>query len=269
MEVTRRDINVKAARSLGQYFLIDDAVVARLVEYAGVERGDVVLEIGAGGGSITEKLANKAKKVYAVEKDKELCETLRAQYENKKSKAEVKVKVIEGDIMKIELPEFDKVVANIPFSLSSPITYKLLLHSAGFGLAVLLYQKEFAQKMIAKPGSSLYGRLSVITQALADTEILELVHRDAFYPSPPVKTAMVRLKKKGAIANKEAFFAFVTTAFEHRRKKMKNIFKTRFPGGLALEELERRPEELGPDDFVRLFFKFGNNFWGKKNTVRA
>ncbi len=260
MEVTRRDINVKAARSRSQYFLIDDAVAARLVEYAGVERGDVVLEIGAGGGSITEKLANKAKKVYAVEKDKALCETLRAQYENTKNKAEVNVKVIEGDIMKIELPEFDKVVANIPFSLSSPITYKLLLHSAGFGLAVLLYQKEFAQKMIAKPGSSSYGRLSVITQALADTEILELVHRDAFYPSPPVKTAMVRLKEKeGLIANKEGFFEFVTTAFEHRRKKMRNTFKTRFPGGLALEGLERRPEELSPDDFVRLFFRIWVN----------
>lgn len=257
MEVTRRDINVKAARSRSQYFLIDDAVAARLVDYAGVERGDVVLEIGAGGGSITEKLADKAKKVYAVEKDRALCETLRAQYENTKSKAEVKV--IEGDIMKIELPEFDKVVANIPFSLSSPITYKLLLHDPGFGLAVLLYQKEFAQKMIAKPGSSLYGRLSVITQALADTEILELVHRDAFYPSPPVKTAMVRLKEKGLIANKEAFFEFVTTAFEHRRKKMRNTFKTRFPGGLALEELERRPEELSPDEFVRLFFRIWVN----------
>ena len=256
MEVTRRDINVKAARSRSQYFLIDDAVAARLVDYAGVERGDVVLEIGAGGGSITEKLANKAKKVYAVEKDKALCETLRAQYENKKSKAEVRV--IEGDIMKIELPEFDKVVANIPFSLSSPITYKLLLHSAGFGLAVLLYQKEFAQKMIAKQGSSLYGRLSVITQALADTEILELVHRDAFYPSPPVKTVIVRLKEKevekgqeeGLIANKEEFFEFVTTAFEHRRKKMRNTFKTSV--SLALEELERRPEELSPEEFAKL-----------------
>lgn len=272
MEITRHDATVKAARSRSQYFLIDDAVAARLVDYADVERGDVVLEIGAGGGSITEKLADKAKKVYAVEKDKALCETLRAQYENKKSKAEVKakVRVIEGDIMKIELPEFDKVVANIPFSLSSPITYKLLLHSAGFGLAVLLYQKVFAEKMIAKPRSSLYGRLSVITQALADIEILEFVHRDAFYPSPPVKTAMVRLKEKeeeqeeeeeGPIANKEEFFEFVTTAFEHRRKKMRNIFKTRFPGGLALEELERRPEELSPEDFVRL-----SNLFFKKET---
>jgi len=220
-----------------------------------------VLEIGAGGGSITDKLANKAKRVYAVEKDKALCETLRAQYETTKSKAEVKVKVIEGDIMKIELPEFDKVVANIPFSLSSPITYKLLLHSAGFGLAVLLYQKEFAKKMTAKPRSRLYGRLSVISQALAEIEILEIVHRDAFYPSPPVKTAMVRLKEKEKgkriVEEKRKFFEFVTTAFEHRRKKMKNIFKTSFglSGSSALEQLARRPEELSPDDFVRLFFR--------------
>ncbi|MCK4476302.1 MAG: ribosomal RNA small subunit methyltransferase A [Methanophagales archaeon] len=259
MEVKRilTERGVRATRGLGQYFLIDDDVAARMVEYAGVGSGDVVLEIGAGVGSVTEKLARKAKKVYAVEKDKELCEILRERYVNKESKTEVKV--IEGDIMKIELPEFDKVVASIPFSLSSPITYKLLLHDPGFGLAVLLYQKEFAQKMVAKPRSNLYGRLSVIAQTLADVEILEFVHRDAFYPSPPVKTAIVRLteKEKGRriVEEKRKFFEFVSEAFEHRRKKMRNIFKpskTSFPGSLALEELEWRPEELSPVKFVKL-----------------
>jgi len=244
---------IRAARSLGQYFLVDDGVAARMVEYAGVGGGDVVLEIGAGVGSVTAKLERKAKNVYAVEKDKELCELLREQYGNKESKTEV----MEGDIMKIELPEFDKVVASIPFSLSSPITYKLLLHN--FGLAVLLYQKEFAEKMVAPHGSKLYGRLSVIAQALADVEILEFVHRDAFYPSPPVKTAMVRLKEKEKgkekrmVEKKEKFFEFVTEAFEHRRKKMRNIFKT--SGSIALEELEKRPEELSPEEFVRLSTK--------------
>jgi len=246
---------IRAARSLGQYFLVDDGVAARMVEYADVKSGDVVLEIGAGVGSVTAKLERKAKKVYAVEKDKELCELLREQYGDKESKTEV----IEGDIMKINLPEFDKVVASIPFSLSSPITYKLLLHKPGFGLAVLLYQKEFAEKMVAEPGSKLYGRLSVIAQALADVEILELVHRDAYYPSPPVKTAMVRLKEKEKekekriVEEKKKFFEFVTEAFEHRRKKMRNIFKT--SGSLALEELEKRPEELTPEEFVRLSTK--------------
>ncbi len=243
---------VRAARSHGQYFLSDDRVAARMVEYAGVESGDVVLEIGAGLGSVTEKLVSKVKKVYAVEKDKELCEILREQYGNKESKIEV----IESDIMKIELPEFDKVIASIPFSLSSPITYKLLLHNAGFGLAVLLYQKEFAQKLVAKPKSNLYGRLSVIVQALADVEIVEFVHRDAFYPSPNIKAAVVRLKEKEKekriVEEKKEFFEFVTTAFGHRRKKMRNIFKTKLPESSALEELDRRPEELSPEKFVKV-----------------
>ena len=241
---------IRATRSLGQYFLVDDGVAARMVEYAGVERGDVVLEIGAGVGSVTEKLERKAKKVYAVEKDKELCELLREQYGTKTSKTEV----IEGDFMKLELPEFDKVVASIPFSLSSAITYKLLRHPAGFGLAVLLYQKEFAQKLVAKPRSKSYGRLSVIAQALAEIEIREPVHRGAFYPSAPVKGAIVRLKerKQIVIADKKKFFEFVTAAFDQRRKKMSSIFKSRFSGSLARAELEKRPEELSLEEFVKL-----------------
>lgn len=236
---------IRATRRLGQYFLVDDGVATRMVEYAGVERSDVVLDVGAGVGSLTEKLERKAKKVYAVEKDEELCEVLRERYN--KSRTEV----LEGDIMKLELPTFDKVVASIPFYLSSSITYKLLLHNAGFGLAVLVYQKEFAQKMSANPGSKLYGRLSVITQALADVEILEIVHRDAFYPSPPVTAAIVRLREK-VVKDKEKFFEFVTAAFGQRRKKMRTIFKTSFLGSSALAELEKRPEELRPEEFVKI-----------------
>jgi 16S rRNA (adenine1518-N6/adenine1519-N6)-dimethyltransferase len=243
---------IRPTRRLGQYFLIDDRVTTRMVEYAAVEENDVVLEIGAGVGSLTEKLDRTAKKVYAVEKDSDLCELLREHYGSKTSKTEI----LEGDFMKLELPAFDKVVASIPFLLSSPLTYKLLLHQAGFGIAVLLYQKEFAQKLIAKPRSDLYGRLSVIAQALADIELLEIVHRDAFYPPSPVKTAIVRLKQKEPTAerveDKREFFEFVTAAFDQRRKKMRSVFKKRLPASLTLAELEKRPEELSPEEFVKL-----------------
>ncbi|MHC1611182.1 MAG: 16S rRNA (adenine(1518)-N(6)/adenine(1519)-N(6))-dimethyltransferase RsmA [Candidatus Methanospirareceae archaeon] len=242
---------IRARRSLGQYFLIDDGVASRMVEYADVERGDVVLEIGAGVGSLTGKLAKRAKTVYAVEKDRELCGLLRERCRNEESVTEV----IEGDFMKMELPKFDKVVASIPFSLSSAITYKLLLHNEGFGLAVLLYQEEFVEKMTAKLRSRLYGRLSVISQALAEIEILETVHRDAFYPQPPVKTAIVRLKEKEEgrrlIEDKKKFFQFVTEAFDQRRKKMGSIFKTRL-SGIGLAVLDKRPEELSPEEFLKL-----------------
>ena len=110
--------------------------------------------------------------------------------------------------------------------------------------------------MTAKPRSKLYGRLSVISQALAEIEILEIVHRDAFYPQPPVKTAIVRLKEKekirGLVEDKRKFFGFVTAAFNQRRKKMRTIFQSRFSGSLGLAVLEKRPEELSPEEFVKL-----------------
>jgi len=242
---------IRPTRSLGQYFLIDESVATRMVEYAGVESADIVLEIGAGVGSLTEHLERKAKKVYAVEKDAALCEVLRERFHDTS-----RTEVLEGDIMKLELPKFDKVVASIPFSLSSSITYKLLLHNQGFGLAVLLYQKEFAQKLSAIPGSEAYGRLSVIAQVLADVEILEVVHRDAFYPAPPVKTVVVRLKEKEKgeriVEDKAKFFEFVTVAFDQRRKMMKRIFKDCFAKNIELVELEKRPEELWPVEFAKL-----------------
>ncbi|RZN34335.1 MAG: ribosomal RNA small subunit methyltransferase A [Methanophagales archaeon ANME-1-THS] len=238
---------IRPSRGLGQYFLIDENVARRMVEYAGVGCEDVILEIGAGLGSLTEQLVGRAKKVYAVEKDTALCEVLRARYQNQS-----RIEVLEGDIMKLKLPAFDKVVASIPFALSSPLTYKLLLHKQGFGLAVLLYQREFTQKLIATPNTTAYGRISVITQVLAEVEVLEVVHRDAFYPSPPVTTALVRLKeKKERLVNDTAeFFAFVTEAYDQRRKKLRWLLKGCHAENTELAE--KRPEELSPSEFAEL-----------------
>jgi 16S rRNA (adenine1518-N6/adenine1519-N6)-dimethyltransferase len=240
-------------RRLGQYFLADEGVATRMVAYAALTRNDLVLEIGAGAGSLTEHLNRAAKMVYAVEKDQALVALLRERFETEASVT----KILEGDVLELPLPVFDKVVASIPFMISARLTYKLLLREAGFGLAVLLVQREFAEKLVAAPRTNAYGRLSVLAQALSDVAILETVPRGAFYPPAPVIGAVVRLQeseaKRDLIREKAQFFEFVTAAFAQRRKKLKTIFK-----GLLGEEratwadLEQRPEELTPEAFVRL-----------------
>jgi 16S rRNA (adenine1518-N6/adenine1519-N6)-dimethyltransferase len=244
---------IRPERRLGQYFLADEGVATRMVTYAAVTRNDIVLEIGAGAGSLTEHLSRAAKKVYAVEKDQALVALLRERFETEASVVEL----LEGDVLELPLPVFDKVVASIPFMISARLTYKLLLSEADFGLAVLLVQREFAERLVAAPRADAYGRLSVVAQALTDVAILETVPRGAFYPPAPVIGAVVRLQERVAKSNqipdKVQFLEFVTAAFAQRRKKLKTIFKGRLGDERATwAELEQRPEELTPEAFVRL-----------------
>jgi len=242
---------IRPSKRLGQYFLADESVVARMLAYAAVGSEDEVLEIGAGTGSLTEALDRTAKKVYAVEKDIELCALLRDRFGGASSRTAI----LEGDVLRMELPHCTKVVASIPFQISSPLTLKLLTHEPGFVIAVLLYQQEFAEKLIARPRTEAYGRLSVVAQALAEVELLELVPRVAFYPPAPVKTAIVRLTARRGVEqlveDKVAFLRVVTAAFEHRRKKLKSI-ATELQEGVGGSVLEKRPEELSPAEFVKL-----------------
>ncbi len=243
---------IRPSKRMGQYFLTDQEVVARMVAYAAVGSEDEVLEIGAGTGSVTEALDRTAKRVYAVEKDAELCALLRDRFGHASSRTTI----MEGDVLSMELPHCAKVVASIPFQVSSPLTIKLLTHEPGFAVAVLLYQQEFAEKLIARPRTKAYGRLSVVAQALAEVEQLELVPRGAFYPPAPVKTAIVRLKARAGIeqlvADKAVFLSFVTAAFEHRRKKLKWTMAAKQQEGVVGSVVEKRAEELSPAEFVQL-----------------
>ncbi|MBN1454845.1 MAG: ribosomal RNA small subunit methyltransferase A [Methanomicrobia archaeon] len=244
---------IRPERRLGQYFLADEGIAARMVEYAAVTRNDTVLEIGAGTGSLTGHLNRAAKKVYAVERDQALVALLRERFETEASATEI----LEGDVLALHVPAYNKVVASIPFKISARLTYRLLLHEAGFGLAVLLVQQEFAEKLVAAPRTAGYGRLTVLAQALADVAILETVPRGAFCPPAPVIGAVVRLQESAAkrklVRDKVQFFEFVTAAFAQRRKKLKTIFKGRLGEERATcAELEQRPEELTPEAFVHV-----------------
>ena len=199
----------------GQHFLIDRAVLEREADYADLRKTDSVLEIGAGDGRLTEVLAARAGKVYAVERDPKLARILR-------SRRLGNVEVIEGDILSIELPKFDKVVSNIPYYLSTPITF-LLLENLNWKVAVLTYQKEFGERLAAKPGSKNYSRISAFVSSRCEVEILETVPREKFRPVPKVDSVIVRMvpDPKDYRIN----WGLISRIFSHRKKLVKNALR--------------------------------------------
>ncbi|MBI4415622.1 MAG: ribosomal RNA small subunit methyltransferase A [Euryarchaeota archaeon] len=257
-EVRRRleALGVRASRGLGQHFLIDERVAHRQVEVAGITAHDIVLEIGPGLGVLTERLLKKAAKVVAVERDRRLARALRTLGEN--------IDVIEGDAVKVPLPSFSKVVSNLPFQISSPITFRLL--DLPFERAVLMYQREFAERLVAKPGSSDYSRLSVKAYVRARTEILERVPRSAFWPQPKVDSAVVLLEPRPMpfrVVDEQRYDAVVDAAFAHRRKAIENALRLAWRRFAATESAfdaslahaphrRRRAGELTPEEFGEL-----------------
>ncbi|UCD92041.1 MAG: ribosomal RNA small subunit methyltransferase A [Methanobacteriota archaeon] len=210
-----REMGLRPSKKLGQHFLIDETIANRQVQYADVGKGDIVLEIGPGLGTLTRILAKRAKKVIAVELDSLIAEYLKKDLPD--------VEIIQGDILKIEVPEFDKVVSNLPFKISSPVTFKLLGHE--FKEAILMYQKEFAQRLVANKGDPGYSRLSVNAYYKARCETLETVPKSAFYPEPKVDSSIVRMTPRQPtfdVEDEEHFYRLVKALFTHRRKKIGN-----------------------------------------------
>jgi len=234
-------------RKKGQHFLVDRSIIERIAGYAELAPDDSVLEIGPGSGSLTEALAVKAGRVFAVEVDPVLAANLQGRFRS--------VVVIKGDALKVELPEYNKIVSNLPYQISTKITFRLL--SRPFELAVLMYQREFALRMLASPGSENYGRLGMIVGYLCKAEILEIVPRSAFRPVPEVESAIVRLLPREHEVDAERFIKFVEGLFSNRRKKIKKALAAMGISREKLAELdasllEKRPEELMPEEAAEL-----------------
>jgi 16S rRNA (adenine1518-N6/adenine1519-N6)-dimethyltransferase len=234
-------------RRKGQHFLADQKVIERIVFHAELKANDRVLEIGPGTGNLTEALSSRAGRVYAVEVDPDLAASLKGRFEN--------VDVISGNALKVELPEYNKVVSNLPYQISSHVTYRLLTRP--FDLAVLMYQREFGRKMTAQPGSSNYGRMGMVVGYLASAQIVEHVHRSAFLPVPNVDSVVVKLLPRAHDVGPEEFMLLAERLFSHRRKKVRKALEA---GGAAKESLaslpasllDRRAEELTPEEAARL-----------------
>lgn len=210
-------IGLRLRKKLGQHLLLSEGALARLIEYSELGPSDTVLEVGAGLGNLTSLIAKRAGKVIAVEKDRRMAEILRQKF------AGSNVEVIEGDILKIKPPKFNKILANIPYYISSK--FIALILNWNFDLAVLTLQKEFAERLVAEPGTREYGRITVAARRKMKIEILEIIPSSAFFPRPKVDSAVVRLKPKSGAANvDEAFFEELTRGlFNQRRRKLQKV----------------------------------------------
>jgi len=208
-----------------QHFLVDDRVLDRLPSHATGADADLshVLEIGPGTGALTDRLLGVAEAVTAVERDPDLVEFLREEFADEIEAG--RLTVIGGDALSVDLPDFTASVSNLPYGVSSGIAFRLLPKQVPL---VLMFQKEFAERMAAEPGSDDYGRLSVSARHYADVEVVEPVPSEAFSPPPNVESAVVRTTPRDPdyeVDDPDFFLRFVKALFTQRRKTMRNAVR--------------------------------------------
>ncbi len=208
--------NIRLDKNKSQNYLIDNNKVEFILKKADIQEDDVILEIGAGIGTLTIPMAKKAKKVIAIEKDPVIADIL----EQQKIKNNLyNIEVIQEDALKIKYPSFNKVVSNLPYKISSPITFKLLNYP--FTKAILMYQLEFAKRMQAKPGTHEYSRLTAALYFKADVEIINTLPPEAFIPKPKVKSAIIELIPKENVDLPLEYDNVLRALFQHRNKKVR------------------------------------------------
>lgn len=257
--------NFKFSKSLGQNFLIDDSVPRDIVAGAEVDENDLVIEIGPGVGTLTAQLLNKAKKVVAIELDNDLIPIL-----NQEIGDNPKFTLIHKDALKVNFNEIIgeeksvKLVANLPYYVTTPIIVKLLKEGYNFKSLTIMIQKEVAERMNADPGNKDYGSLSLLVQYYCNTKIVRRVPPQCFIPRPKVDSIVIRLDKlnepKVKVENEKLFFDIIRNSFNMRRKTLWNGVKNI---GLSKEKLElafneadidpkRRGETLSIQEFAVL-----------------
>ncbi|MCS7125850.1 MAG: 16S rRNA (adenine(1518)-N(6)/adenine(1519)-N(6))-dimethyltransferase RsmA [Aigarchaeota archaeon] len=220
-------------RKLGQHFLVDNSILDRIVEYGEISESDVVLEVGAGTGELTWRLAERAKKVIAVEIDEKLA--LEASHKLAKYS---NVELIIEDILKLNLSEFNKVVSNPPYNISTKLLHWLIMRRPK--KIVLTLQKEFAQKLISKPCTKNYVYTSFLANLFYTSEILEEIPRNAFKPMPKVNSVILSMKRReDSISCREEELKFIKILFTQKMKKLKTVLRSVSRKiGIDLKEIE-------------------------------
>lgn len=248
----------KAIKKLGQNFLNQPAIAHKIVANLAISENDHVIEIGPGPGVLTEIIANKPKQSYTViELDKRFTKELSQRYAGK-------LEVIEHDFLTWPMETILnqkplKFIGNIPYNITSPILFKLLEHYSALNSAVIMMQKEVAQRIVAREGNKQYGILSILMQTFAEVELLFDVGRNNFTPAPRVDSAVVRFcfnDTVNDIENPKLFRFIVRSVFNYRRKMLRNslgrLYDPSILETINFIELTRRPETLTIAEFKQL-----------------
>jgi len=258
-----RKYGIRPKRRLGQHFVIEPRLIKEMLMAAEISKNDIVLEVGAGIGTLTQALAEKCKRVIAVEVDRKLIGAL-----NEVAMKEGNVDVVHADILKYKPPsEVNKVISNIPYNISSPFT-EMLLKRLNFEVAVITYQLEFARRLYASPGDDNYSRLTILAYYYAEIRPIKVIPPACFFPRPDIFSELVLIKPKEEkpfiLSNEEFFFTFVRELFSQRRRVLRHalqhVFKNLNIDTSILPSLERdlssilreRVEKLDPETLAKI-----------------
>lgn len=255
-----KENRIQPKKSFGQNFLINEKILDKMIGFLDIQKEDFILEIGPGLGILTEKLALNANCVLAIEKDRKIVEYLRNYYKNYK-----KIKIVCDDALFFDLKNIKakyKVAANLPYNITSPIIRKLLSDNNKPEKMVLMMQKEVAERICAKAGSSQRGYLTLLVEYYAKAQIILNVGKEAFYPSPNVDSAIVGFEIiKRDYKNNEAFFNLIKIGFSQKRRQIfhplssgLHIDKNRIKNILTKINIDytKRAEDLSLENWVKL-----------------
>jgi 16S rRNA (adenine1518-N6/adenine1519-N6)-dimethyltransferase len=249
-----KELRVRPKKRLGQHFVHDPNILRKIVGEASLEPEDVVVEIGAGLGSLTEPLARRVKKVYALEIDSSLADALKDRFSGSET-----VEVVWADALQFDFgaafrkgKRKMKVVANLPYEISSPMIFRLLKERQCFSLLVLMLQLEVAGRLAAKPGTKEYGPLAVWSQLYSDVEIAFRVKPNSFTPPPQVQSAVVKFQilpePRVETGEEKTLERVIRSAFAYRRKTLSRALQM---GGFLSSEIKGALDTLGASPMIR------------------
>jgi len=252
-------------KALGQHFLKNPRILKEIVRIIHPQKSDLIIEVGSGKGALTLPLVTNAGQVIAIEKDKALAAFLQ-------KKDLPNLTVLEADVLKVDFKklikkdtwETVKLVGNLPYSISSPLLFRIIGEKDLFSECVFLFQKEFAERICAQPGTKKYAPLSILFQVYFSTRLHFFIPSDSFSPPPRVESALISLQKREKPLfqlEAETFLKFLKKVFQHRRKTLfNNLTRLQYPPPLLREAFQKfglanslRPEQLSISQLVSLY----------------